>query len=88
VKALVLAMVAGTALAVTCSASAAVKTIVLVHGAFSDGSGWRPVCDINHGCDPGPRCKNQGPASAEDAAALAQLGEIVKVLNAAKAAKQ
>jgi pimeloyl-ACP methyl ester carboxylesterase len=46
VKALVLAMVAGTALAVTCSASAAVKTIVLVHGAFSDGSGWKPVADI------------------------------------------
>ena len=45
-KALVLAMVAGTALAVTCSASAAVKTIVLVHGAFSDGSGWKPVADI------------------------------------------
>jgi pimeloyl-ACP methyl ester carboxylesterase len=46
VKALVLAMIAGTALAVTCSASAAVKTIVLVHGAFSDGSGWKPVADI------------------------------------------
>ena len=39
-------MVAGTTLTVTCSASAAVKTIVLVHGAFSDGSGWKPVADI------------------------------------------
>jgi pimeloyl-ACP methyl ester carboxylesterase len=46
VKTLVLAMVAGAALAVTCSANAAVKTIVLVHGAFSDGSGWKPVTDI------------------------------------------
>jgi pimeloyl-ACP methyl ester carboxylesterase len=46
VRALVLAVVAGTALAVTCSASAAVKTIVLVHGAFSDGSGWKPMADI------------------------------------------
>ena len=45
-KNLVLAMVAGAALAVTCSASAAVKTIVLVHGAFSDGSGWKHVADI------------------------------------------
>jgi pimeloyl-ACP methyl ester carboxylesterase len=45
-KTLVLALVAGAALAVTCSANAAVKTIVLVHGAFSDASGWRPVTDI------------------------------------------
>jgi hypothetical protein len=35
-----------------------------------------------------PRCKNQGPVSAEDAAALAQLGEIVKATSAAKAPKQ
>jgi len=29
----------------------AVKTIVLVHGAFADGSGWKPVADIlqSHG---------------------------------------
>jgi len=27
-------------------ADAAVKTIVLVHGAFADGSGWKPVADI------------------------------------------
>jgi pimeloyl-ACP methyl ester carboxylesterase len=25
---------------------AAVKTVVLVHGAFADGSGWKPVADI------------------------------------------
>jgi pimeloyl-ACP methyl ester carboxylesterase len=46
VKSLVLAMVAGIALAVTFPASAAVKAIVLVHGAFLDGSGWKPVADI------------------------------------------
>ena len=63
---------------------------------------WDFVCDINHGCDPipltrnmsgalqrtDPRCRNQAPVSPEDAAALAQLGEIVKTLNAAKARKQ
>jgi hypothetical protein len=57
------------------------------------------VCDNNHGCDPipvtramsgalqrtDPRCKNP-PVSAEDAAALGQLGAIVKALAAAKAA--
>jgi hypothetical protein len=56
------------------------------------------VCDNNHGCDPipitramsaalqhtDPRCTNP-PVSAEDAAALAQLGAIVKALAAAKA---
>ncbi len=56
------------------------------------------VCDNSHGCDPipftramsgalqrtDPRCKNP-PVSAEDAAALAQLGAIVKALAAAKA---
>ncbi len=63
---------------------------------------WDLVCDINHGCDPipitrnmigalqrtDPRCKNQEPVSAEDAAALAQLGEVVKAMSAAKATKQ
>ena len=58
------------------------------------------VCDNNHGCDPipitramsgalqrtDPRCKNP-PVSAEDAAALAQLGAIVKALGAAGAPK-
>jgi hypothetical protein len=57
------------------------------------------VCDNNHGCDPipitramsgalqrtDPRCKNP-PLSAEDAAALGQLGAIVKALAAAKPA--
>jgi len=28
------------------SAQAAVKEVVLVHGAFADGSGWKPVADI------------------------------------------
>jgi hypothetical protein len=55
------------------------------------------VCDNSHGCDPipftramsgalqrtDPRCKNP-PVSAEDAAALGQLGAIVKALAAAK----
>ena len=27
-------------------AEAAVKSVVLVHGAFADGSGWKPVADI------------------------------------------
>jgi hypothetical protein len=63
---------------------------------------WDFVCDIDHGCDPipitramsgalqrtDPRCRNQPPVSREDATALAQLGEIVKALNAAGAAKQ
>jgi hypothetical protein len=59
------------------------------------------VCDNSHGCDPipitramsgalqrtDPRCKNP-PVSAEDAAALAQLGAIVKALAAAKPAEK
>ena len=59
------------------------------------------VCDNNHGCDPipitramsgalqhtDPRCKNP-PVSAEDAAALAQLGAIVKAIAAGSAPKQ
>jgi hypothetical protein len=58
------------------------------------------VCDNNHGCDPipitramsgalqrtDPRCKNP-PVSPEDAAALGQLGAIVKALAAAKPAE-
>jgi hypothetical protein len=35
-----------------------------------------------------PRCKNQAPVSAEDAAALAQLGEILKSPTEAKPGKQ
>ena len=63
---------------------------------------WDLICQVNHGCDPipithdmigalqrtDPRCKSQGPVSAQDAAALAQLGEIVKAMKAANAPKQ
>ncbi len=45
-KASVLALVAGTALTLTGLASAGVKSIVIVHGAFADGSGWKPVADM------------------------------------------
>jgi hypothetical protein len=59
---------------------------------------WDLVCDTTHGCDPipitiamtgalqrtDPRCKNSGPVSAEDAAALAQLALIVKATSAGK----
>src|SRR5262245_50126559 len=50
-KRLVLALLTGAALAASSPAYAAVKTIVLVHGAFADGSGWKPVADIlqSHG---------------------------------------
>src|SRR5262245_54244045 len=33
-------------LSLTTPAGAAVKSVVLVHGAFADGSGWKPVADI------------------------------------------
>jgi hypothetical protein len=63
---------------------------------------WDLVCDTTHGCDPvpvtiamsgalqrtDPRCKNAGPVSAEDAAALAQLAAIQKALAAASAAQK
>jgi hypothetical protein len=53
---------------------------------------WDFICDNSHGCDPipltramtgalqrtDPRCKNPGPPSPEDAAALAQLGALMK----------
>jgi pimeloyl-ACP methyl ester carboxylesterase len=50
-KRLILALLAGAAFAASSPAYAAVKTIVLVHGAFADGSGWKPVADIlqSHG---------------------------------------
>src|SRR5262249_52362454 len=50
-KDLVLALLTGAAFAASSPAYAAVKTIVLVHGAFADGSGWKPVADIlqSHG---------------------------------------
>src|SRR6516225_5889764 len=43
--------VTGVTLTATSPAQAAVKTIVLVHGAFADGSGWKAVTDIlqSHG---------------------------------------
>jgi len=46
VKASVLALVAGTTLTLTGLASAGVKSVVIVHGAFADGSGWKPVADM------------------------------------------
>src|SRR5262250_3087642 len=49
IKRLILALIAGAALAASAPAHAAVKTIVLVHGAFADGSGWKPVADILQG---------------------------------------
>src|SRR5262250_145143 len=49
IKRLILALIAGAALAASSTAYAAVKTIVLVHGAFADGSGWKPVADILQG---------------------------------------
>jgi pimeloyl-ACP methyl ester carboxylesterase len=50
-KRLILALLTGVAFAASSSVYAAVKNVVLVHGAFADGSGWRPVADIlvNHG---------------------------------------
>ncbi len=62
---------------------------------------WDLICDNSHGCDPipltramtgalartDPRCKNSGPPSPEDAAALAQLGALMKA-GAAGAAKK
>jgi pimeloyl-ACP methyl ester carboxylesterase len=49
-KRLILALLT-VALAASSPAYSAVKTIVLVHGAFADGSGWKPVADIlqSHG---------------------------------------
>jgi len=50
-KRLIFALLIGAAFAASCPVYAAVKTIVLVHGAFADGSGWRQVADIlqSHG---------------------------------------
>src|ERR1700739_1840236 len=45
-KRLILALLTGAALAASSPASAAVKSIVLFHGAFADGVGWKPVGDI------------------------------------------
>jgi pimeloyl-ACP methyl ester carboxylesterase len=50
-KRLILVLLTGAAFAASSPAYAAVNTIVLVHGAFADGSGWKPVADIlqSHG---------------------------------------
>jgi pimeloyl-ACP methyl ester carboxylesterase len=37
---------AALGVAASSSTEAAVKDVVLVHGAFADGSGWKPVADI------------------------------------------
>src|SRR5215470_7168010 len=42
----IISLLASAALAVPLPAYAGVKTVVLVHGAFADGSGWKPVADI------------------------------------------
>ena len=39
-------VLAALGIALASSAEAAVKSVVLVHGAFADGSGWKPVADI------------------------------------------
>jgi pimeloyl-ACP methyl ester carboxylesterase len=40
------AVLGGLAMTVTALAGAATKNVVLVHGAFADGSGWEAVADI------------------------------------------
>jgi pimeloyl-ACP methyl ester carboxylesterase len=45
-KASFLGLIAGVALAMSFPAHAEVKSVVLVHGAFADGSGWQPIADI------------------------------------------
>jgi pimeloyl-ACP methyl ester carboxylesterase len=45
-KSSVLGLVTGVLIAMSAPAHAEVKSVVLVHGAFADGSGWKPVADI------------------------------------------
>ena len=45
-KTLAFALTAVLAVALASVSNAAVKSVVLVHGAFADGSGWKPVADI------------------------------------------
>ena len=45
-KTLAFALTAVLAVAIASVSNAAVKSVVLVHGAFADGSGWKPVADI------------------------------------------
>jgi len=43
---LALAMMVGSAAAYATPPAASVKNVVLVHGAFADGSGWKPVATL------------------------------------------
>ncbi len=45
-KTLSVVLIAALSIAFAASAHSAVKSVVLVHGAFADGSGWKPVADI------------------------------------------
>lgn len=45
-KTLPLAVLALLGAALASPGQAAVKNVVLVHGAFADGSGWKPVADV------------------------------------------
>jgi len=45
-KVSLMTLLMSVAIAVSSPADGAVKTIVLVHGAFADGSGWKAVADI------------------------------------------
>jgi len=46
VKALFPVVLSILAMTVASAANAAAKSVVLVHGAFADGSGWKPLADI------------------------------------------
>ena len=46
VKSLFLVMLSGLVAMNAIPADAAVKSVVLVHGAFADGSGWKPLADV------------------------------------------
>ena len=45
-KTISITLIGGLATAWAAVAHAAVTSVVLVHGAFADGSGWKPVADI------------------------------------------
>jgi len=45
-KVTLMSLLVSVAIAVSSPAHGAVKTVVLVHGAFADGSGWKAVADI------------------------------------------
>ena len=45
-KTLSVVLIAALSIAFAASAHSAVKSVVLVHGAFADGSGWKAVADI------------------------------------------